>query len=83
MKNKQIISNKIKISLIVFILFVVIFTFLYKYLANYSWQNALYTSLSEQTFAGACVEETIAQRIAIIQLITAYIFVGIILFHVI
>lgn len=75
-----LIIKKIRVSISIFFVFVIAFTILYKVFANYSWQHSLYISVAEQTFTGATIEDKTGEIIATGQMITAYIFIAIILY---
>ena len=74
---------KIEILISIFILFVVVFTFLYRMTDDtLSYSDALYLATSYQTFTGASsIEDNKKIRnIATIQMIVSYILVAIVLY---
>jgi hypothetical protein len=74
---------KIEILISIFILFVVVFTFLYKMTDDtLSYSDALYLAASYQTFTGASsIEDNKKIRnIATVQMIVSYILVAIVLY---
>jgi hypothetical protein len=79
---KYNIRTKIRISIGLFFVLVILFTILYKTVPEYTWQEALYTSLSFQTFAGTNLTESKAKNIAILQMTITYILIGTVLFQV-
>jgi hypothetical protein len=80
MKTK--IQEKIKISIVLFVVLVLFFASLYHNIADYSWQDSIYTSLSYHTFAGTTITDSKAKTIAIIQIIVTYVVVATILYDV-
>lgn len=74
---------KIEILITIFILFIVIFTFLYKITdKNLSYSDALYIAASYQTFTGASLFEDNrkVRNITTIQMILSYTLVTIVLY---
>lgn len=67
--------QKIKYNILIFFLFLLIFTTLYKYFSNYTWRDALYIALSQQTFSGASIDNSAGRNIAIIQMISVFILI--------
>lgn len=76
---------QIEILLAVFIVFMVIFAFMYKYVGNISFSDALYISSAFQTFTGTVLVENNnkLKNISTAQMIISYIFVTIILYTII
>lgn len=76
--------NRIKsiiIAIIIFFILISLFTFLYNKYGNYSEYDSLYISTSFQTFTGTSIVDTnkTAKKISIIQMISSYILMVIIL----
>ena len=73
--------KSITVAIIIFFILILTFTFLYNKYANYSEYDSLYISTSFQTFTGTSLIDTnkTAKRISIIQMISSYILMVIIL----
>jgi hypothetical protein len=72
---------RIEILLIIFAIFIIIFTFLYAFKLKFI--DSLYTSVSFQTFIGTNIPENdnYLKSISIIQMILSYILFAIILYN--
>lgn len=77
----MVLIRPIIIHIIVFVMSVFVFTLLYKYFCNYSFEKSLYISLSTGTFAGATIDEKEkkARQICTFQLFFMYILMVVIL----
>lgn len=74
--------TKIKIHATIFILFVILFTLLYKFVAKLPIEESIYTSLSFQTFTGYDVHDSKTKIISMIQMFSSYIFVIVIMYSI-
>ncbi len=73
-------EKKIMIHIMIFILFIIIFTSLYMKICNYTLLESLYYSVSTQTFTGATLTDKKCQTICTIHMCMAYILVTIFLY---
>jgi hypothetical protein len=74
--------TKIKIHASIFIFFVIVFTLLYRYVAEFSLSESIYTSLSFQTFTGCNVDNDTVKAISSVQMFSSYIFVIVIMYSI-
>ena len=74
--------TKIKIHASIFIFFVIIFALLYRFVAEFSLSESIYTSLSFQTFTGYDVRDDKAKFISSVQMFSSYIFVIVIMYSI-
>ena len=74
--------TKIKIHASIFIFFVIIFALLYRFVAELSVEDSIYSSLSFQTFTGCNIQNDTAKFISSVQMFSSYIFVIVIMYSI-
>lgn len=76
------VSSKIKKHLIVFFVFITIYTIIYMFLCNHSLSDSLYIAVSTGTFAGATIDiekDKLTRNICTSQLMFMYVIVVVML----
>jgi hypothetical protein len=74
--------TKIKIHAAIFIFFIIIFALLYRFVAQLSIEDSIYSSLSFQTFTGYDIDNDKAKAISSVQMFSSYIFVIVIMYSI-
>ena len=80
--NNDDTITKIKIHIMIFISFIILFTLLYKFISGLSTEESIYTAFSFQTFTGYDVDDSKTRIISTIQMFISYIFVIIIMYSI-
>jgi hypothetical protein len=76
------VSSKIKKHLIVFLIFITIYTIIYMVICNHSLSDSMYIAVSTGTFAGATIDiekDKLTRNVCTSQLMIMYVIVVILL----